>query len=49
MSNCLTISQTCSHYLLSRGFAINPFEVVCEEGDAAVIGRVDISYFDTSR
>ena len=29
ISNCLTISHTCKPYLLSRGVAIGPSEVVC--------------------
>ena len=29
ISNCFTISHTCKPYLLSRGVAIGPSEVVC--------------------
>ena len=29
MSNCLTISHTCYHYLHSRRVTIGPFEVIC--------------------
>ena len=49
MSTCLTISHTCYPYILSRGVAIGPFQVVCGEKDAAVIGRVGMSYWDISK
>ena len=49
MRNCLTISQTCYPYLLSRGISTGLFEVLYGEGDAAVIGWVGMSYCDTSR
>ena len=48
MSNYLTISHTCYPCLPCRGVGIGPFEVVCGAGDAAVIGRVEMSNCDTS-
>ena len=47
MSNCWTISHTYETYVFSRGVAIVLFELVCEEGDPTIIGRVDMSYLDT--
>ena len=49
MSNYLTISHTCKPYLLSRRAAIGLFEVVIEKGNAAIRGRVGMSYCDASR
>ena len=49
MSNCWTISHTYETYVFSRGVAIVLFELVCEEGDPTIIGKVDMSYFDTLR
>ena len=47
MSNCWTISHTYETYVFSRGVAIVLFELVSEEGDPTIIGRVDMSYLDT--
>ena len=49
MSNCRTVSHTYETHVFSRGVAIGLFELVCEEGDPTIIGKVDMSYFDTLR
>ena len=49
MSNCWTVSHTYETHVFSRGVAIGLFGLVCEEGDPTIIGKVDMSYFDTLR